>query len=274
MRVAVGGGSGGLREGKASVRYAAWLLQWLWVAPVLAVWTWYARGSRLFPPPDTTLYTGWELVTGGQIAGAAVASLGRVGIGLALVCSTAIPLGVVLGLSARVRQASAVLVALLRPLPPIAWLPLLVLAWGLQERTAVALIWVGAFFPLLIQTTEAVRGVERLYLDAARVLGASRWQQIIHVVLPGALPGILAGVRYSLGLGWMLVVVSELVVAKSGLGYLVQMARLDIRLDIILVGIAVIGLLGFVLDTMFVAVASLLFPQLRWRQQGRAWGWN
>lgn len=251
-----------------------WLLRWLWLLPALAAWSAYASASRLFPSPQATLTTAWELLGGGQLAGAALASLARVAVGLGLVCATAIPLGVGLGLSARARGASAALVALLRPLPPIAWLPLLVLLWGLQERTAVALIWVGAFFPLLITTADAVSGVERLYLDAARVLGAGRWQRVWHVVLPAALPGVLAGVRYSLGLGWMLVVVSELVAARSGLGSMIQLAKLDMRLDVILVGIAAIGLLGSLLDTAFQVVARRLSPLARIQAERRVPGWR
>lgn len=251
-----------------------WYLRWLWLPPAMAAWIAYASTSRLFPSPQATLTAGWELLSGGQLAAAALASLARVAVGVVLVCVTAIPLGVGLGLSARARRASAVLIALLRPLPPIAWLPLLVLLWGLQERTAVALIWVGAFFPLLITTADAVSGVERLYVDAARMLGAGRWQRVWHVVLPAALPGVLAGVRYSLSLGWMLVVVSELVAARSGLGYLIQLAKLDVRLDVILVGIASIGLLGYLLDAAFQTLTVRLAPLARMHAEHEVPGWR
>lgn len=241
--------------------------RWLWVAPILAAWVAASFGSRLIPSPVATAAAAWDLAASGQLGEASAASMMRVGTGLLLVVLSAVPLGVLFGFSPRLRSASFAVIALARALPPVAWLPLLVAFWGLQERTGLALIWVGAFFPLLISTTEAVSGVERLYLDAATVLDASRWQRVVHVVLPAALPGILVGVRYSLGLGWMLVVVAELAAASSGLGYLIQNAKLDIRLDRILVGIAVIAVLGFALDHVFLAVASRISPLLRLREE-------
>ncbi|MDE3074893.1 MAG: ABC transporter permease [Chloroflexota bacterium] len=241
--------------------------RWRWVAPELAAWVAASSGSLLIPSPAATAAVGWELAASGQLWVASAASLTRVTTGLVLVVLSAVPLGTLLGLSPRLLNASSAVVALARALPPIAWLPLLVVFWGLQERTSLTLIWVGAFFPLLINTTEAVRGVEKLHLDAATVLDASRWQRVAHVVLPAALPGILVGIRYSLSLAWMLVVVAELAGARSGLGYLILNATLDIRLDKIVVGIAVIAILGFALDRLYLAAAARLSPLLRLQEE-------
>ncbi len=225
--------------------------RWLWLLVVIGVWQLYSAQMPLVPSPGTTLQTGADLATSGELATSAIDSLVRVMESMAIVCAIALPLGFLIGLSERANRYMNKLISLLRPLPPVAWIPLIVMVWGIQNKTSLFLICVGAFFPVLINTIDGVRGVQRIYVSAAVVLGAKQSQVIKDVILPAALPPILTGVRVGIGIAWMLVVIAELVAVKSGLGYMILNGQLDMRLDVIIVGIVVIGFIGLAIDRLY-----------------------
>ncbi len=243
--------------------YHGFVKKWLWLVMLIGVWQVYSDRMRLLPSPSRTLQTGIKLASSGDLLIYGIDSLARVSEAMLIVCIVALPLGFLIGLSERANRYMNKLISLLRPLPPVAWIPLVVMVWGIQNKTALFLICTGAFFPVLINTVDGVRGVQRIYVSAATVLNASKFQIIKDVILPAALPSILTGVRIGIGIAWMLVVVAELVAVKSGLGYLILNGQLDMRLDVIIVGIAVIGFIGLVIDRFYQVFARRICVTVR-----------
>lgn len=190
----------------------------------------------------------------------AAASLGRVGIALLVALAAGIPLGLWMGLSPVARSLFDPLVEFYRPVPPLAYLPLIVIWCGIGELSKVLLIALAMFAPVVIAAATGVRQTEATWLRAARSFGATRWQLVRHVVLPGALPDILTGVRVGLGVGWSTLVAAELVAATRGLGFMVQSAAQFLNTDIVVLGILVIALIAFGLELILRAAQRCLVP--------------
>jgi ABC-type nitrate/sulfonate/bicarbonate transport system permease component len=252
-----------------------WLRQVLAVLLLLIVWqgaVWLLYGSeaegRLLPSPVDVVVTFSDLLTSGELWRHTSVSLLRVLTGLAIAIAIAIPLGLVIGWFPVACDMGEILVELFRPIPPLAWIPLAVLWFGLRPASAIFIIVIGAFFPTLISTVAGVRGVERGYLEAAYTLGANRSIDLFRkVVLPAALPAIFTGVRISAGLAWMSVVAAEMIAIDSGLGFMILNARQLFRPDIVVVGMVMIGLIGFAMDRILLSLERVV---LRWRRTGRA----
>lgn len=192
----------------------------------------------------------------------------RVLSGLAIAIGIGIPLGLLIGWFPAARDMGEIIIELFRPIPPLAWIPLAVLWFGLSPASAIFIIVIGALFPTLISTIAGVRNVERGYLEAAYTLGANRSFDLFRkVVIPAALPSILTGVRISAGLAWMSVVAAEMIAIDSGLGYMILDARQLFRPDVVVSGMIVIGLVGFGMDRILYYGENLV---LRWRRTGRA----
>ena len=149
---------------------------------------------------------------------------------------------------------------MLRPIPPIAWIPLAILWFGIGDLQNQFIIFLGIFFPLLINTISGVKNVEHNVIRAARCLGASEFDVLVKIVFRAALPQIVTGIRIGLGVGWMALVAAELVGATSGLGWLISDARSVLRTDIILVGMISIGVAGLVIDQGLRWVAKKMLP--------------
>ncbi|MEC5160222.1 MULTISPECIES: taurine ABC transporter permease TauC [unclassified Janthinobacterium] len=175
-------------------------------------------------------------------------SLARVSAALLLAVATAVPLGVLIGSSARVGAVFDPLIEFYRPIPPLAYLPLIVIWCGIGELSKVLLIYLAIFAPLAIATVEGVRRVEQSRLRAAMALGATRWQLVRFVVLPSAAPDILTGVRIGVGVGWSTLVAAELIAATRGLGFMIQSAAQFLVTDVVVMGILVIAVIAFGFD--------------------------
>lgn len=183
-------------------------------------------------------------------------SLLRVLLALGAAVLTAIPLGVLMGLNPLAGAALDPLVEFYRPIPPLAYLPLIVIWFGIGELSKVLLIYLALFAPLLIATAAGVRRVDRSRVQAVRCLGASRWQVVRYVILPSALPEVLTGLRIALGVGWSTLVAAELIAANRGLGFMVQSAAQFLATDVVVVGILLIA-----------AIALAFELGLRWVQR-------
>lgn len=168
-------------------------------------------------------------------------SLGRVLIAVLAAVVTAVPLGIAMGLNPTLNAALDPLVEFYRPIPPLAYLPLMVIWFGIGELSKVLLIYMALFAPLLIATVGGVRRVDKARIQAVRCLGASRVQVVRHVILPSALPDILTGLRIALGVGWSTLVAAELIAANQGLGFMVQSAAQFLATDVVVVGILLIA---------------------------------
>jgi NitT/TauT family transport system permease protein len=199
----------------------------------------------------------------GELIRDTMGSMYRVVTGFVVGAGLALPLGLSMGSSQRVYSWMNPLVQVLRPIPPIAYIPLSILWFGLGNPPAIFLIAIGAFFPVLINTIAGVRHVDGIYLRAARNLGASQRTMFMRVMLPAAVPYILSGVRIGIGTAFIVVIVSEMIAVNNGLGFRILEAREYFWSDKIIAGMISIGLLGLAID---LAVTRLNNHLLRWHR--------
>ncbi|MFH1624538.1 MAG: ABC transporter permease [Pseudomonadota bacterium] len=193
-----------------------------------------------------------------------VASLNRVFWGFLFAATIGITLGITMGWSRRLRVMVDPVIEILRPVPPLAWIPISILWFGIGIKSAAFIIFLGAFFPILLSTIGGVVSVDVVLVEASRSLGAKERDVLLKVLVPGAMPSILTGLRIGLGIGWMTLVAAEFTGVKTGygLGYMIMTARDIQRPDEILAGMAIIGLLGYLMDTVLRVAEGKL---LRWR---------
>ncbi|WP_342240018.1 taurine ABC transporter permease TauC [Inquilinus sp. OTU3971] len=193
------------------------------------------------------------------------ASLGRVFAALALALVVAIPVGIAIGTSRVAHGILDPLIEFYRPIPPLAYLPLIVIWFGIGDTSKVLVIFLAIFAPIAISTAAGVRAVPSDRLRAARSLGATRAQLLRHVILPNALPEILTGVRIGLGIGWSTLVAAELVAATSGLGFMIQSAAQFLVTDVVVLGTLVIAAIAFLLEYLLRLLQRRLTP---WHGRG------
>ena len=188
------------------------------------------------------------------------ASLARMLVALFFAALIGIPVGIAMGLSPAIRGLLDPLIELYRPVPPLAYLPLMVIWFGIGETSKILLIYLAIFAPVTLSTLAGVKNAQQVRIRAAQALGASRWQLLCYVILPGALPEILTGLRIGLGVGWSTLVAAELIAATRGLGFMVQSAGEFLATDVVLAGIAVIALIAFGLELGLRALQRRLTP--------------
>jgi ABC-type nitrate/sulfonate/bicarbonate transport system permease component len=213
----------------------------------------------LMPAPTTIARTAAGLVVSGELFFHLVASLKREASAF-VVAATAIPLGVAMGWWRLVYNQVNPIMEILRPIPPLAWIPLSILWFGIGDAQNEFIIFLGMFFPILINTIVGVKNVDPNLVRAARSLGAPEHKVLSRIVLKGSLPQIITGVRIGLGVGWMALVAAELVGANSGLGFLINDARSMLRTDTIVVGMLTIGLVGLLIDTAIRVLGRKFLP--------------
>ena len=238
---------------------------WLpFIIPLLILILWQVLGDRgilrpsLLPPPSAVGQALIQSIQSGDLARNMGVSLQRVLEGFTLGSGLGILLGFILGFFNRMERASFFLIGFLRPIPTIAWIPALILWLGIDEASKVTVIAIGSFWPVLLGALQGVRGVDPRYLEVARVLEKDRWTLVSRIVLPSALPSLFTGLRVAMGIAWASVVGAELIAASSGIGYMIMYAREVSQPDVMLAGVAVIGLIGLVIDFLFLAVERRL----------------
>lgn len=201
-------------------------------------WFWISDPFFDYGPNDKGI--GWLLLT----------SLRRVTIGFCIGSAIAVPLGILLGLSPVVSKAVDPFIQILRPVSPLAWLPLGLALVKDSEKTALFVIAISSIWPTLINTRFGVSNVDTAYLNVARTLGASRWRTIKKVILPAAAPNIVAGLRISLGIAWLVIVAAEILLS-GGIGYFIWNEWNNLKITSIITAILVIGFVGLILDRLF-----------------------
>ncbi|WP_336752759.1 taurine ABC transporter permease TauC [Aeromonas hydrophila] len=240
----------------------------------LALWWLVARLgliSPLFLPPPAQVLQQFATLAGPQgfmdatLWQHLAASLQRILIALAAATLCGVTVGLAMGLSPTLRGMLDPLIELYRPVPPLAYLPLMVIWFGIGETSKVLLIYLAIFAPVAMATLAGVQGAKQVRLRAARALGASRWQVLWYVIVPGALPDILTGLRIGLGVGWSTLVAAELIAATRGVGFMVQAAGEFLATDVVLAGILVIALIAFTLELGLRALQRRLTP---WHGEG------
>jgi nitrate/nitrite transport system permease protein len=202
-------------------------------------WFWVSDPFFDYGPNDKGI--GWHLLT----------SLRRVMTGFLIGSAIAIPLGILIGLSEVVSKAVDPFIQVLKPVSPLAWLPLGLGLLKSSENTAIFVIAITSIWPTLINTRFGVGNVDPTYLDVARSLGASRWRTIWKVILPAAAPSIVSGLRISIGIAWLVIVAAEILVGGVGVGYFVWNEWNNLKITSIISAIIIIGLVGIVLDRLF-----------------------
>ena len=246
------------------------------IVPVLFLIFWqlgvtYTK-SRLIPPPTEVAVMMWDFAFGGIWDDAfsrtlhihLMMSVSRVYGGFLLAAAAAIPLGLLIGRVLLARQMLDPTLQMLRPIPVPAWLPLSMIIFGLGGTSAFSLVFLGAFFPILLNTVFGVRNVDPKLFEAAAMLGCQGTNVFRRVVLPAALPSIFTGLRLGHGLAWMVIVVGEMTGVPQGLGAVIMDARTLSRTDLVICGMIVIGLAGFLSDK---AITLLSSRMLSWSPQ-------
>lgn len=221
------------------------------MALVVAVW-WAAVAtteSAIFPTPWQVVAGAWELAEDGSLWEHIGASLFRVGTGFALAVLVAVPLGLWMGWVSGAYRTLNPIFQMLRPISPIAWIPLAILWFGVGDVSPIFLIFIASVFPMIVQTTSGVHTIERRYLRAAANFGVSRRVLFRRVVIPAVLPEIIVGMRIGIGVAWLVVVAAEMIALRSGLGYMIMDARnAGNRYDLVVAGMIIIGAIGLLLD--------------------------
>ena len=212
-----------------------------------------------FLPTPHEVFVAWlDVIKDGSFFANVGASLVRLGIGFAVSTALGIVLGVLMGLHRGIADFFQPLASFLNALSGIAWAPLAITWFGLVPVAVTFIIWNSIFFLVLFNTLVGVKSVPMTYENAVLTLGGNRWHVIVHVLIPGALPSMITGLRMGMGFGWRALIVAEMIAASSGLGFMIFDARYFQRADLILVGIVTIGLIWLITDRL------LLVPMERW----------
>ena len=236
------------------------------IAVVVGIW-WavvVATRSAIFPTPWAVVAGTLELARDGTLWEHIGASLMRVGAGFGLAVALAIPLGLWMGWVHGAFVTLNPLFQILRPISPIAWIPIAILWFGVGNASPIFLIFIASVFPMIVQTTVGVHTIEKRFLRAAENFGVSRTKLFLKVVFPATLPQIIVGMRIGLGVAWLVVVAAEMIALHSGLGYLIIDSRnAGNRYDLVIAGMIIIGLIGLMLDGFMRLLESM--KVVRWR---------
>ncbi len=232
---------------------------------IIFIWQFAVRFSEsaIFPTPMAVLTGIIELARRGILLKYVVASLFRVSAGFSLALVIGIPMGVTIGWSGRAFQAFNPVIQVLRPISPIAWIPVAILWFGVSDLAPIFLIFLASLFPVMTASIAAVQNIPLAHLRAAQNFGVSGTTLFKKVIFPAALPQILTGVRLALGIAWLVVVAAEMIAVTSGLGYLIIDARnAGMRYDLVVAGMALIGLIGLILDFLVRRLEQI--DEVRW----------
>lgn len=227
------------------------LLPAMTIALLVAVWhvAVVATKTTVFPSPLAVVLGFRELARRGVLVPYALASLGRVASGYGLALVLGIPAGLFLGWNASAARAANPVIQFLRPISPLAWIPVSIVLFGVSNFATVFLIFLASFFPIVVATMNGVRSIPTMYLHAGRNFDLTPFSRFARVILPAALPQVLTGLRIALGVAWLVVVAAEMIAVDSGLGYLVIDSRnAGKRYDLVVAAMVLIGLIGLALN--------------------------
>lgn len=246
-------------------RHALALLPWL--PPVLLLVAWQVAAqtglisSRVLPAPLDILRATIRLAASGELLGHVLVSTRRALLGFVIGGGLGLLLGLATGSFRKLETLLDTSLQMLRNIPPLALIPLVILWFGIDEAAKLFLVAVGVFFPVYLNTFHGIRSVDPALIEMAKSYGLSGWGLYRHVILPGAVASILVGVRFSLGLMWVLLIVAETISANAGIGYMTMNAREFLQTDVVLVGILLYALLGKLADVL---ARALERSWLRW----------
>ncbi|MFA9219240.1 MAG: aliphatic sulfonate ABC transporter permease SsuC [Sphingomonadaceae bacterium] len=238
-----------------------------WILPLLLIGVWQVSAqtgwlsSRVLPAPSAVLQAFWTLAVSGELWVHLRTSLWRALSGFAIGAGAGLLLGLLTGSFRRAETLLDTTLQMIRNIPALALIPLVILWFGIDETAKLFLLAVGVFFPVYLNTFHGIRSADAGLIEMARSYGLSGWPLYRDVILPAALPSILVGVRFSLGLVWVLLIVAETISAQAGIGYMTMNAREFLQTDVVLVGILLYALLGKLADLLSRALENHF---LRW----------
>jgi sulfonate transport system permease protein len=226
------------------------------VVPMILLFAWETLSARglirasILPAPSIIWQTLLDMLKSGELINHLWTSIVRVLQGFAVGGVMGLVMGFLIGLSEKVERSLSLVTGLLRPIPIIAWVPVLILWMGIDEASKVTVIAIGSFWPVLLNVIHGIRNTDRKFIEVARVLEKSRASLWWNVILPSALPSIFTGVRIGIGIAWMSVIAAEMIAASAGVGYLIMYARELSQPDVMLVGVVSIGVTGLLIDVI------------------------
>ena len=248
-----------------SSRRLSGLVPWLVPIAVIVGWEFASRvgwlSSRILPEPFAVAAALWHLLLSGALLHDVAISTGRALAGLAIGGGLGLVLGLLTGSFRTAETLLDTTLQMVRNVPPLAMIPLVILWFGIDESAKLFLVAIGVFFPIYLNTYHGIKSVDAGLIEMARSYGLKGWPLYREVILPGALPSILVGLRFSLGLMWVLLIVAETISAQSGIGYMTMNAREFLQTDIVLVGVLMYALLGKLADLVARALERRF---LRW----------
>ncbi len=232
---------------------------------ILIAWVLIERQGNLnpviMPAPAKIVKTFGSLISSGQLAANLLISVGRVLKGYLIAAVLGIVLGILIGLSRHLDRFTGLLIQILKPIPPIAWIPLVILWFGIGESGKIFLIFLGGFFTILTNVVDGIRQTDVKLVEVSKAMETPLLKHIFLMVIPGAAPNIFTGLRTGLSSCWMCVVAAELVSSTTGLGYLIMNARQFGKTDVVIVGMLTIGIIGKLMDSLLKAVEKHV---IRW----------
>lgn len=238
---------------------------------LLIAWEVLARFSgwseNIFPDPITVVASLGELAFNGTLLKHTIASLYRVTAGFYLAIVFGIPLGILLGRLQIARSLINPVIQFLRPISPLAWIPLAMLWFGIGDRPAIFLIFLSSFFPLVVSTAIAVHNINPTFFQVAANFNFSRAETITKLIVPAIIPEVVTALRITVTIAWLVVVAAEMIAVQSGLGYLILDSRNALRMDYVMVGMLIIGLIGLLLDYLMRRLGAI--ESTRWGSTAR-----
>ena len=236
------------------------------ILPILIIIFWYliteglGLGNPYFlPGPITVCQSAWSLILSGKLLTNTLDTLYKVFGGLILASIVAIPLGILLGWYKTLEDIATLVISVLRPIPPVAWIPVSILWFGIGMFPAVFIIFMGCVFPILVYTIDGVKRTDKVLIESAQTLGASDWNVLRRVILPSAVPYVVSGLKVGIGIALMCTISAEMVGSSSGLGYMILTATSLFDPGTTVVGMLDIGLIGIIFDYVFTKAQERIF---------------
>ena len=236
------------------------------ILPIILIFFWYliTNGLGLFssyilPGPIDVVNSAWVVIQNGKLLTNTVDTLFKVFAGLILASLVAIPLGILLGWYKTLEDLCTFVISVLRPIPPVAWIPFSILWFGIGTVPAVFIIFMGCVFPILVYTTDGVKRTDKVLVESAQTLGATDWNVLRRVVLPSAVPYVVSGLKVGIGIALMCTISAEMIGSSSGLGYMILTATNLFDTGTTVVGMLVIGLIGLIFDFIFTRIQNRIF---------------
>lgn len=240
------------------------------IIPVVGIIIWQLCSNaglidlRLYPSPAKIWDTFVQSVSNGTLAESLLVSIRRVLVGFALGSISGLILGIVTGLFSWVNRALSAIVGALRPIPMVAWIPLFILWLGIDEAPKIAVITVGSFWPILVNTAHGIKNVDNKYLEVGKILEKNKREILTKIIWPASLPAVFTGIRLGISSAWNCVVTAEMIAASAGIGHMIMQGRQYYNVAQVLVGVAIIGIIGLVLDMFLIWLEERI---LKWNVQ-------